>query len=102
MVDEQAIIIKFEYGLNDLKPFYDLSEKLNSLAENSGLGEYDGHEIALDKSDGFFFLYAPDAKMLYEVIKEAIEDTAFMKNANVKLRFGPPEDGVEEINFSIN
>ena len=102
MAEEQAIIINFEYGLDDLKPFYDLSEKLDSLAEESGLGEYDGHEMALDKSDGFFFLYAPNARKLYEVIKDTVENTAFMKGANVKLRFGPPENDVEEVNFSID
>jgi len=94
--------MKFDYGLNDLKPFYDLSDKLRSLVNNSGLGDYDGHEMALDKSDGFFFLYGPDARTLYDVIKETIENTTFMKGANIKLRFGPPEDGVEEINFSVN
>ena len=101
-VMEQAVIIKFNYGLNDLKPFYDLSEKLDSIVEKSGLGEYDGHEMEVDKSDGFFYLYGPDAKKLYEVIKDTIENTSFMNGAKIKLRFGPPEDGVGEISFNLN
>ena len=52
---EQAIRIEFTYGLTDLKPYYDLSSKLDDIAEKTGLGEYDGHEMALDLSDGLFF-----------------------------------------------
>jgi len=102
MDEEQAVIIYFNYGLSDLKPYYDLSEKLDKLVEESGVGEYDGHEMAVDKSDGSFWLYGPDAKKLYEVIKDTLATTSFMNGALVKLRFGPPEDGVEEISFNLN
>jgi len=102
MAVEQAVIIEFNYGFDDLKPFYDLSEKLNSIVENSGLGQYDGHEMNMDNSDGSFYLYGPDAKKLYEVIRDTIERTAFMKGANVILRLGPPEERVKMINFSLN
>jgi len=102
MAAEQAIIIRFDYGLDDLTPFYDLSKKLASTIKKSGLGEYDGHEMAIDKSDGFFFIYGPNVRELYEIIRHTIESTSFMKDAKVKLRFGPPEDGVEEINFIVS
>jgi len=101
-MEDQAVIIQFNYGLADLGPFYELSDKLDSIVEASGLGEYDGHEIAVDRSDGFFFLYGPDAKKLYEVIKDTIEKTPFMQGANIRLQFGPPEDGVEEVSFNLN
>jgi len=101
-MEEQAIIIVFNYGLTDLEPFYDLSSKLDSIVEDSGLGEYDGHEMAVDYSDGSFYIYGPDAVKLYEVIKPVIESTSFMKGANIKLRFGPPEDGVQETNFIVS
>jgi len=101
MATEQAIIIKFNYGLKDLKPFYDLSSKLDSIVEKTSLGEYDGHEMAVDLSDGYFFIYGSDVRKLYEVIKPIIDNTLFMKGANIKLRFGPPEDGVEEMNFLV-
>jgi hypothetical protein len=58
--------------------------------------------MALDNSDGSFYLYGPDAKKLYELVKETIEKTSFMEGANVILRFGPPEAGVKEISFILN
>ena len=70
MFREQAVIIEFNYGLDEDEPFYDLSDKLRTVVEESGLGEYDGHEMAMNNSDGSFYLYGPDAKRLYEVIKK--------------------------------
>lgn len=100
--NEQAVIIEFNYGLEEDEPFYDLSEKLRTIVEESGLGEYDGHEIAMNNSDGSFYLYGPDAKKLYEVVKEIIEKIPFMAGAIIRLRLGPPRDGVKEVSFILN
>ena len=102
MDQNQAVIIEFNYGLEEDEPFYDLSDRLRILVEESGLGEYDGHEMNIDNSDGSFYLYGPDAKKLYEVIRKIIEGTPFMEGANVMLRFGPPEARVKEISFILN
>jgi hypothetical protein len=102
MATEEAVIIEFNYGLEEIEPFYDLSDKLRTIVEESNLGEYDGHEMAMDNSDGSFYLYGPDAKKLYEVVKKTIEQTSFMKGANITLRFGPPKPGVKEISFILN
>lgn len=98
---EHAVIVKFNYGIQGLKPLFELEEKLRKVINSNNVGEYDGHEIAMDYSDGFLWMYGPDAKKLYEVIKATLEATPFMKGANIKLRFGPPEDGVEETSFIL-
>jgi hypothetical protein len=56
----------------------------------------------MNNSDGSFYLYGPDAKKLYEVVKETIEKTPFMAGANIRFRFGPLQDGVKEISFILN
>lgn len=99
---DQAVIIYFNYGLEEDEPFYVLSDKLRTLVNQSGLGEYDGHEMNMDNSDGSFYMYGPDAKKLYEVVKKEIEKTPFMEGANIVLRFGPPEAGVREVSFILN
>jgi len=43
MVNQQAVIIIFNYGLEEDEPFYELSDKLRNEVDESGLGEYDGH-----------------------------------------------------------
>jgi hypothetical protein len=102
MNTEQAVIIEFNYGLEEDEPFYELSDKLRVLVNGSGLGEYDGHEMAMDNSDGSFYMYGPDAKMLYEVVKSTIEKVPFMVGANVILRLGPPETDVKHVSFTLN
>ncbi len=79
-----------------------MSEKLSVLVEESGLGAYDGHEMAEDNSYGSYYIYGQDAKALYEVIKKTLEETLFIAGANVTLRFGPPEKGVKEVSFILN
>jgi len=102
MFNRQAVIIAFNYGLEDDEPFYDLSDKLRSVVDESGIGEYDGHEMAMDNSDGSFYMYGPDAKKIYEVIKNTIEKTPFMAGAQVTLILGPPEVGVKKVSFILN
>src|SRR6187551_3100286 len=62
MEGQEGVIIVFNYGLEENEPFYELSEKLRVLVDESGLGYYDGHEMNIDNSDGSFYLYGPDAK----------------------------------------
>ena len=98
----QGVIITFNYGLEEDEPFYELVEKLIVLVDESGLGYYDGHEMNLDNSDGSFYLYGPDAKKLYEVVRSTIEQKPFMAGANITLRLGPPEDGIKTVSFNLN
>jgi hypothetical protein len=50
---EQAVIIRFRYGIDGLEPLHRLEKELEERIEKEGVGEYDGHEIATDYSDGF-------------------------------------------------
>src|ERR1700712_570079 len=102
MENRQAVIIYFNYGLEKDEPFYELSDRLRELVDESGLGMYDGHEIAMNNSDGSFYMYGPDAKMLFELVKETIEKIPFMAGAQIILRLEPPEEGVKQISFNLN
>lgn len=98
---EHAVIIRFQYGFEGLEPLYELEEKLEKVINNDKAGEYDGHEIATDYSDGFLYMYGPNAETLFKTIKPILDETSFMKGAIAKLRFGPPEPDVKEIEVEI-
>src|SRR5688572_19962523 len=98
---EQAVIVSFNYGIQGLDSLFKLEEKLEKIIEEKNLGEYDGNEIAVDYSDGFLYMYGPSAEKLLEAIKPILKQTSFMKGAKIKLRFGPPEDGVKEITIDL-
>lgn len=65
------------------------------------MGGYDGHEIAVDYSDGFLYMYGPSAENLFDVIKPILLQPGFMKGAKIKLRFGPPIGNVKEITVEL-
>jgi hypothetical protein len=98
---EHAVTIAFQYGIQELAPLHELEDKLEELLSDKGVGECDGHEIATDYSDGFLYLYGPNAENLFKVIQPLLESTNFTKGAVATLRFGPPEDGVKEIELII-
>tara|TARA_R110002050_G_scaffold129339_2_gene250877 strand:+ start:602 stop:865 length:264 start_codon:yes stop_codon:yes gene_type:complete len=84
-----------------MEKIYELRDKLTNIIEKSNLGEYDGHEIAMDYSDGFLYMYGPNAETLFNGIKSTLEKSDFLNGAKAKLRFGPPEDGIKEITVEI-
>jgi hypothetical protein len=94
---EHAVIVTFAYiGSTDLDPLFALESQLESAISAARAGEYDGNEVAVDGSDGTLYMYGPDADKLFAVVRPVLEACTFMKGAAVKLRYGPPADGVRE------
>jgi hypothetical protein len=101
MQEEQAVIVSFDYGTTDLSQLFALEDALEEVLLDSELGEYDGHEIAVDGSDGLLFLYGPSADALFEHIKNTLIANGQISNVQATLRYGPPEDGVKELVVTV-
>ncbi len=97
----QAVIIKFEYGKTDLTDLFALEDRLENFLEGKGIGDLDGHEIALDGSDGFLYLYGDDAQLLVDIITPILIETPFMTKAKVHLRLGDIDDEVKTIDYVL-
>jgi len=98
----QSIIIHFYYGVSSLDPLHALESKLRIALHNTGLGEHDGHEIAMDDSDGFLYLYGTNAEALFKFIRPILFTAPFMHRAEVNLRFGAVDDPtVSDIDFIL-
>jgi hypothetical protein len=94
---EHAVIVTFGYGgSTDLDPLFSLEKQLESNIAAARAGEYDGNEVAVDGSDGTLYMYGPDADKLFAAVRPTLEACSFMRGAVVKLRYGPPADGVSE------
>ena len=100
-VAEHGVIVHFKYCKENLDPLFALEPQLETALANKNIGDYDGHEIATDYSDGFLYLHGNNAERLFKEIKPILTSTAFMTGAKVKLRFGPPEEGVREIDLIV-
>ena len=98
---DHAVIVHFLYGSTDLSRVYALEDELVEALEMAEAGEFDGNEMAADGSDGYLYMYGPDADILFNAIKPVLESADFMKNAKAKLRFGPPNEGAREVDVII-
>lgn len=98
---DHAVIVRFDYGSRDLSPLFELEDRLEAAIEAAQAGEYDGNEIAVDGGDGSLYMYGPDADRLVDVILPVLVAAPFMKGAAITKRYGPPEDGVREVEIEV-
>ncbi len=99
---EQAVIVHFQYGSTDLSRLFALQDRLESAIAAAKAGEFDGNEIAVDGSDGYLYMYGPDADRLFAVVLPVLKSSDFMKGAEVRRRYGPPDDNSREVVITIN
>ncbi len=75
LIHEQAVIVHFNYGVEKLDPLFKLEDELEKVIIEKKVGEYDGHEIATDYSDGYLYMYGPDAETLFKAVKPTLEES---------------------------
>ena len=98
---EHAVIVSFEYGSVDPSPLTALGEQLRALLGESGDGEYDGHEVAADGSDGAFFMYGPDADRILARVRPVLEASDHLSHLTARLRYGEAGRNAPETVFDI-
>jgi hypothetical protein len=99
---EHAVIVHFfNYGSTDLQRLFALEEQLEQAIADAGVGEFDGNKIATDGSDGYLYMYGPDADRLFEAVRPVLESVDFTRGAQVVKRYGEPVDGVREATVTI-
>jgi hypothetical protein len=91
-----SIIIEFQYGMDSLEPLFQLEDELRTVVEANGAGRVDGHEIAMDDSDGRIFLYAESASAVMQIIEPVLAKYSFLKGARITMRFGDELDSLSE------
>ena len=79
-------------GSQSLDALYALEDELHDALDGQDVGELDGHEIAMDGSDGFLFLYGPDADALFAAIEPVLRKSAVTPGADATLRYGDPDE----------
>ncbi len=100
-MSEHAVIVRFDYGSTDLDPLFAVEDRLEQVISAAAVGEYDGNEVAASGDDGTLYLYGPDADALFAVVKPVLASAACLRNAVATLRYGPPEDGVHEVEVPV-
>ena len=85
----QEVSVHFAYGSTNFQILYALQDQLESALLESKLGEFDGHDLATDGSDGTLFFSGPDAETIFATLRPILETAQFMRGATVTLRLGP-------------
>lgn len=98
---EHAVIVRFDYGSTDLDPLFQLEDQLEEAISEAEVGEYDENEIAVSGSDGFLYMYGPDADKLFAVVRPVLAATDIIRNAIATLRYGPAADDVRRVEVPI-
>jgi hypothetical protein len=65
---EHAVIVYFQYGSTNLQPLFDLEDRLGTAIASAKAGKFDGDETAADGSDGYLYMYGPDADNLFKAV----------------------------------
>lgn len=92
-MSEQSLVVYFQYASADIEPILALEDDVADAIEQSGAGEYDGHELGLlEESDAFLFMYGPSAERLYEAVRPVLETNALLRGGEATLRYGGPDD----------
>jgi hypothetical protein len=101
MASDHAVIVRFQYRFTDLAQLHALEEELIAALGSADAGEFDGNEVAPDSEAAALYMYGPDADRLFEAVKPVLESSAFMHGAVATKRYGPPEDGAQEVQVTI-
>lgn len=92
-----SVIIHFKYGMDSLHPIHQLENILERIMIDNKLGVYDGHEIAVDYSDGYLYFNGKDADEIFKAVKPILLIVDFMKGAKATLHYGKHQDDKTEI-----
>lgn len=100
-MSEHAVIVRFDYGTTDLSALFELEDQLEEAIADAQVGEYDGNEMAVDGSDGFLYMYGPDADALFATVKETLAKSASIRNVHATLRYGPAADDTRRVEVCV-
>lgn len=87
--NEQYVEVHFEYGSTNFQYVYALGDQLQLAITEAKAGEYDGHALPADGSEGRYFLIGPDAETIFKAISPVLEASPLMRGATVTLYYGP-------------
>jgi|SRR5579862_3071155 hypothetical protein len=85
----QEVEVHFAYGSTNFQYVYALGDQIQTAINEAKVGEYDGHAIPADGSEGRYFIYGPNAEAIFKVIAPVLEASPLMRGATVTLHFGP-------------
>ncbi len=88
-------------GLDALDLLLVLEGQLRQAIEGAGVGEVDGHEIAMDDTEGSLWVYGPDAKAMLKAALPIVCPSRLAPGGRVILRYGARDAAAQEETFLL-
>src|ERR1700720_4911843 len=82
---EQEVEVHIAYGSTNFQYVYSLGDKIQLAIAEAKVGEYDGHALPADGSEGRYFVNGPDAEAIFKAIATVLEASPLMPGATVTL-----------------
>jgi hypothetical protein len=89
---EHAVLIHLKTEAIDFDRVLEIEDALIEALGNKGIGEVDGHELALDGSEVVYYLYGPDADSLYDAVEPVVLGLPPQAGSYVVKRYGEADD----------
>jgi hypothetical protein len=89
---EQAVLIYLQTAGVDFDRVVKTEDELIAAVDEKGLGEVDGHELAVDGSEVVYFIYGPDADALFAAVEPVIRGFPAGEGSYAIKRYGDVDD----------
>jgi hypothetical protein len=88
-------------GADALDMLLVLEGQLRQAIEGAGVGQVDGHEIALDDTERSLWVYGPDTRAMLKVALPVVCPSRLAPGGRVILRHGACNEGAQEETFLL-
>src|SRR5258708_22381086 len=83
----QEVEVHFAYGSTNFQYVYSLGDKIQVAIVEAKVGEYDGHAIPADGSEGRYFINGPDAEAIFRVISPGLAGLPLIRCTTFTLHY---------------
>ncbi len=93
----EHLVLLFRHDMRDVIPYCQFVAQLKTQLAEKQLGEYIEDDMAIDGGDAEAVFSSSDVRLLYEFLAPQLRELPFMREAEIKLIFGPLEsDSVQQ------
>jgi hypothetical protein len=89
---EHAVLIHLKTSDIEFDQVAETENELIKAVQEEGLGEVEGHELAVDGSEVVYYVYGPDADALFAAVEPVIRRFPAREGSYVIRRYGDVDD----------
>jgi len=81
----QHLILYFRHDVRDLIPWCEFIETLRPELAQSGAGEFESDDMAIDGGDCEAIFRGPDVEALFEILRPQFQNLPFLRKPTTKV-----------------